>query len=97
MNKNGIDHHPGQDDQRNAIVAHQWKTLRAGGRGLDLNTDSPFIPSAYELDIELPPTGGFGVMATVGIGAGLLGGLYLVTWLVLYLVAGEVPLPAGIS
>lgn len=87
----------GQDDQRNAIIAHQFKTLRAGGRGLDLNVEGPLIPAAYELDIELPRVGGLGVMATLGLGFAALAGLYTLTWLILYLVAGEVPLPPGVS
>jgi type IV/VI secretion system ImpK/VasF family protein len=87
----------GQPDQRNAIIAHQYKTLRAGGRGTDLNVEGPLIPSAYELDIELPRVGGLGLMATVGIGTAGLVGFYILAWLLLYLVAGDVPLPPGIS
>jgi len=87
----------GQPDQRDAIAAHQFKALRAAGRGLDLGIDGFFIPSAYELDIELPRVGGLGLMATLALGVGGLVGFYLLAWLILYLVAGDVPLPAGIS
>ncbi len=87
----------GQEDQRNAIVAHQFKVLRAGGRGLDLGIEDPLVPSAYDVDIELPRVGGLGVMAILGLGLAALAGIYLVAWLVLYLVAGEVRLPAGVS
>lgn len=87
----------GQDDQRNAIVAHQFKTLRTGGRGMDLNVEGAFIPEAYELDIELPTSGGLGVLPTIGLGLAALAGFYTLTWLILYLVAGDVPLPSGIS
>jgi hypothetical protein len=89
--------HAGQPDQRNAIILHQFKTLRAGGRGLDLGLDEPLVPLAYELDIELPRVGGLGLMTTLALGAAGLAGVYLLAWLILYLVAGEVPLPPGIS
>jgi type IV/VI secretion system ImpK/VasF family protein len=89
--------HAGQPDQRNALILHQFKTLRAGGRGLDLGLDEPLVPLAYELDIELPRVGGLGLMTTLALGAAGLAGVYLLAWLILYLVAGEVPLPPGIS
>jgi type VI secretion system protein ImpK len=89
--------HAGQHDQRDAIILHQFKALRAGGRGLDLGLDESLIPLAYELDIELPRVGGLGMMTILAIGVAGLAGVYLLAWLILYLVAGEVPLPPGIS
>ncbi len=64
---------------------------------MDLTVDGPLIPSAYELDIELPRAGGFGLMAMLAFGVAGLVGFYVLAWLILYMVAGDVPLPAGIS
>ncbi|MFT5694689.1 MAG: type VI secretion system protein ImpK [Myxococcota bacterium] len=87
----------GQDEQRRAIISHQFKTLRSGGRGEPLDVEGPIMPSAYELDIELPRSGGLSLAATFGIGVAGLVGVYLLFWLVLYMVAGDVPLPPSIS
>ena len=69
----------------------------AAGRGVELTSEGTLVPMAYELDIELPRAGGFGLMASVGIGVAALAGVYIVSWLVLYIFAGDVPLPSGIS
>ena len=87
----------GQTTERSAIITQQIRSLRAGSRGLDLSVDGPFMPSSYDLDIEIPTIGGLSLPAILGIGAGALVALYLFAWLILYLVAGEVPLPAGVS
>ncbi len=87
----------GQPEQRNAIIAHQYKSLRAGGRGLNLGVEGALIPAAYELDIELPRVGGLGLPAILALGVAGLAVFYSLAWLLLYLVAGEVPLPAGVS
>ena len=53
--------------------------------------------STGELDIEIPNVGGLGLMAILALGVTGLAALYSLAWLILYLVAGEVSLPAGVS
>lgn len=87
----------GNDAERGAVIQHQFKMLRGAGRTQTLGEDDALIPPAYELDIELPRAGGLGLMASLGLGVATLAGVYGLLWLLLYLIAGDVPLPPGIS
>ncbi len=87
----------GQESQRTAVIQNQFKMLRGAGCTLNLTDDENLLPSAYELDIELPKVGGLGFMATLGLGVAALTGMYGLLWLLLYLIAGDVPLPPGVS
>ena len=85
----------GQEAERRALIAHQFETLRASGKALEALRETPLTPLAYELDIDLPSRGGWGLLgwlALMGLGFVVI---YLVLWTVLSLMAGDVPLPRG--
>jgi type IV/VI secretion system ImpK/VasF family protein len=85
----------GQEPARQALLAHQAEILRAAGRVLDVNQARPVTPPAYELEIDLPPRGGAGVLGWLLLMILGAGAVYGVLWLTLLFTMGEVPLPAG--
>jgi type VI secretion system protein ImpK len=80
---------------RQALIQHQFETLRAAGVVQDAMTETPVAPTAYELDISLPRAGGWGVLGWLGLGVVGLAVFYGVVWGVLALVGGDVPVPRG--
>ena len=85
----------GAQAERQALIQLQFETLRSAGHARDSMVETPVTPSAYELDISLPSSAGWGVLGWLGVGVVGLGAIYLLLWGVLALVGGDVPLPRG--
>jgi type IV/VI secretion system ImpK/VasF family protein len=86
----------GQEAERQALIAHQFETLRAAGVALDAYRETPLTPPAYELEIGLPSRGGRGILAWLGVMVLGLAAIFAVLWVILYFTAGDVPLPRGV-
>lgn len=86
----------GQQAERQALIQHQFQTLRARGGADEASSQKPLTPAAYQLeDVELPPVAGWGVLGWLfGMGV-LLAGCYGVLWGALYLLGGEVSAVGG--
>lgn len=85
----------GASAERRALIQHQFETLRSGGLARDALHETPITPDAYELDINLPSMAGWGVLGWLGAAAAGLVAIYVLFWGVLFLIAGDVPLPRG--
>lgn len=85
----------GAQAERQALIQHQFESLRAGGQARDAMHETPVAPDAYELDISLPAMGNWGVLGWLGTGAAVLAALYVLLWGLLFLIGGDVPLPRG--
>ena len=81
--------------ERQALIQHQFETLRSGGQARDALHETPITPDAYERDISLPSMAGWGVLGWLGAGVAGLAVIYALFWGVLFLIGGDVPLPRG--
>lgn len=84
----------GQEAERRALVSHQYDTLRASGGVLETARERKLLPTAYQLDVDLDSRRG-GVLLYLGLTAAGVLLLYGVFWVVLALVAADVPPPVG--
>jgi type IV/VI secretion system ImpK/VasF family protein len=85
----------GQEAERRALIQHQFEMLRAAGVAHDALREGRITPTAYQLEIGRPGTSGWGVLGWLGVMAAGLLLLYGVGWLLLWWLAGDVPLPRG--
>lgn len=84
----------GREGDRSALVQRTLDKLRKVERSLDFGREKRVAPAAYQVDIQLSPKGS----RLVGLllsGAGALLLLFGALCLVLYVMAGRVPLPTS--
>lgn len=85
-----------QQAERRALIGLQYETLRAARVVTEVDRERYLTPSAYELEIDLPPRGG-GLMVRVLVGiAALLVVVYVAGWIALQILAPDVPMPRGV-
>ncbi len=84
-----------QPAERRALIHLQYETLRAARLVAEVDRERYLTPSAYELEIDLPPRGG-GRMVRVLLGiAALLVVVYVAGWVALQILAPDVAMPRG--
>ena len=84
-----------QQAERRALIKLQYETLRAARAVTEVDRERYLTPSAYDLEIDLPPRGG-GLMVRVLIGIALLLVVgYAAGWIALQILAANVPVPRG--
>ena len=84
-----------QQAERRALIKLQYETLRAARAVIEVDRERYVTPSAYELEIDLPPRGGGRLVRMLVAIAVVLVVAYVAGWIALQLLAAHVPLPRG--
>jgi len=84
-----------QQAERRALMAHQYETLRAARAVIEVDRERYVTPSAYSLEIDLPPRGGGRMVRVLTAIAITLVVAYGAGWIALQILAPDVPLPRG--
>jgi type VI secretion system protein ImpK len=82
-----------REAERRSLIAQQFEMLRVARRAVDVASQSPLTPAAYDVEIHLPGPRRSSVwrpvLSLLGVGATVFALLFAI----LYLSAGSVPLP----
>lgn len=84
-----------QQAERRALINLQYETLRAARAVIEVDRERYLTPTAYELEIDLPPRGGGRLVRVLVAIAVVLVVTYAAGWIALQLLAANVPLPRG--
>ncbi len=84
-----------QQAERRALIKLQYETLRAARAVIEIDRERFLTPTAYELEIDLPPRGGGRLVRVLVAIAVVLVVTYAAGWIALQLLAADVPLPRG--
>lgn len=84
-----------RDPERRNLIAQQFELLRVAKRAVDVSSLTPITPTAYDVEIQLPPPRSSSWAGPLLALAGLAAAVFGVLFLILFFVAGTVPSPGS--